>query len=76
MAHCKQLSRSGIAEKAVQTIKQLLKKAIKNGEDPYLAVQAHRAWYHLIQMVSHHLQNDYSEEELELACNLSTPRPT
>ncbi len=34
---------NGMAERAVQTIKKLLKKAIKNGEDPYLAVQAHRA---------------------------------
>ena len=32
-----------MAERAVQTIKQLLKKAAKNGEDPFIAVQAHRA---------------------------------
>ena len=34
---------NGMAERAVQTIKQLLKKAAMNGEDPYLAIQAHRA---------------------------------
>ena len=32
-----------MAERAVQTIKQLLKKAEKSGEDPYIAIQAHRA---------------------------------
>ena len=31
-----------MAEQAVQTIKQLLKKAGKKGEDRYIAVQAHR----------------------------------
>ena len=34
---------NGMAEPAVQTIKQLLKKAAKNGEDPYITVQAHQA---------------------------------
>ena len=34
---------NGMAERAVQTIKQILKKAEKSGEDPYIAIQAHRA---------------------------------
>ena len=38
------LKSNGMAERSVQTIKQLLKKAEKSGEDPYIAIQAHRAY--------------------------------
>ena len=31
-----------MAEKKVQTVKKLLKKALANGEDPYLALLAYR----------------------------------
>ena len=34
---------NGMAKRAVQTIKQLLEKAEKSGEDPYITIQVHRA---------------------------------
>ena len=54
------------AERAVQTIKELLKKAAVRGEDPYLALLAYRCTP---------LQNGYSPAQLLMGRNLNSPLP-